>query len=126
MTSTGKILTISFAMALFVPMSPASNLQSRPPINQRKQWHNADVRTMVNRPINARKRMQQQRIARGISNGSLKAGQTARLERKEAGLNREERGMKLENGGKLTPGDRKLIRQQQNQLSQNIYRQKHN
>ena len=82
----------------------------------------------TNRPatINQRKRNQQARIAQGIRSGSMTPGEAARTERKERGLNREIRGMRQENGGKLTKGDRALINHQQNKLSRQIYRQKHN
>jgi hypothetical protein len=75
--------------------------------------------------IARRKENQQARIAQGIGSGQLTAGETARLERREAGLNREIRGMRQENGGKLSPADRALVNHQQNRLSRQIYRQKH-
>ncbi len=76
--------------------------------------------------IQQRKENQQQRIAQGVHSGELTAGETANLERKEAGLNREERDMREDNGGKLTEKDRRVINHQQNRLSRNIYRDKHN
>ena len=75
--------------------------------------------------IAKRKENQQQRIAQGVGSGQLTAGETARLERKEAGLNREIRGMRQVNGGTLTPQERALVNHQQNHLSRDIYRQKH-
>ena len=80
---------------------------------------------MAEGPINRRKENQQDRIAQGIRSGQLTAGETARLERRESGLNREERGMREVDGGKLTPQDRRVLNRQQNQLSGGIYRQKH-
>jgi hypothetical protein len=53
--------------------------------------------------IGQRKENQQKRIGEGIENGSLTAGEAARLEHKEAALNRETRRMRAENGGTLTP-----------------------
>ena len=41
--------------------------------------------------IQERKENQQDRIAQGVKSGQLTAGETARLETKEAGLNREVR-----------------------------------
>ncbi len=41
-------------------------------------------------------------------------------------LNREQRHMREDNGGKLTATDRTRINRQQNRLSRNIYRDKHN
>ena len=76
--------------------------------------------------INPRKVDQQDRIANGVKNGKLTAGQTARLEHQEAGINREERGMRAQDNGHLTKQDRRSIHAQQNQESRRIYRDKHN
>ncbi|MGA1983867.1 MAG: hypothetical protein ABSG84_15555 [Acidobacteriaceae bacterium] len=81
-----------------------------------------------NRPdptINQRKENQQDRIAQGVKSGELKAGQTARLEHQEAGINKEERGMRAQDNGRLTSQDRKTINHQQNVESRRIYRDKH-
>ncbi len=75
--------------------------------------------------INQRKVAQQDRIANGVKNGQLSAGQTARLEHQEAGINREERGMRAQDNGHLTKQDRQVIHKQQNQESRRIYRDKH-
>jgi hypothetical protein len=75
--------------------------------------------------INQRKENQQDRIANGVASGELTAGEAARLEKKESNLNKEEKLMRSENGGKLTTADRKVLNQQQNSLSRQIYNQKH-
>jgi hypothetical protein len=76
-------------------------------------------------PIQQRKARQQARIAQGIGSGQLTARETARLERGEASLNREERGMRASDGGNLTGRDRRVLDRQQDRLSRDIYRQKH-
>ena len=76
--------------------------------------------------INQRKTDQQGRIAQGVKSGQLTAGETSRLEHQEAGINREERGMRAQDNGHLTKTDRKTLHQQQNQESRRIYRDKHN
>src|SRR5262249_468101 len=76
--------------------------------------------------INQRKENQQDRIAQGVKSGQLTAGETARLETKESALNQEERDMRKLDNGKLTAQDRRTINHQQNRLSRNIYRDKHN
>ena len=76
--------------------------------------------------INQRKENQQDRIANGVASGELTAGETANLEKKESNLNKEEKLMRSEDGGKLTGADRKVLNQQQNQLSKQIYQDKHN
>jgi hypothetical protein len=76
--------------------------------------------------INQRKENQQDRIAQGVKSGQLTAGETSRLEHQQAGINREERGMRAQDNGHLTNADRKTLHQQQNQESRRIYRDKHN
>jgi hypothetical protein len=76
--------------------------------------------------INQRKVDQQDRIAQGVKSGQLTAGETSRLEHQEAGINKEERGMRAQDNGHLTRADRQTIHQQQNQESRRIYRDKHN
>jgi hypothetical protein len=76
--------------------------------------------------INQRKTDQQDRIAQGVKSGQLTAGETSHLETQEAGINKEERGMRAQDNGHLTKTDRKTLHQQQNQESRRIYRDKHN
>lgn len=76
--------------------------------------------------INQRKVDQQKRIGQGVRSGQLTAGETARLEHQEAGINREERAMRAQDNGHLTKADRQVIHKQQNQESRRIYRDKHN
>jgi hypothetical protein len=98
--------------ALAVTMLPAVAQNSNPPANPAT--------------INQRKENQQDRIASGVASGQLTAGETANLEKKESNLNKEEHLMRTEDNGKLTGADRKVLNQQQNQLSKQIYRDKHN
>ncbi|HTR66602.1 MAG TPA: hypothetical protein VMH85_12560 [Terriglobales bacterium] len=76
--------------------------------------------------IHQRKENQQARIAQGVRSGQLTPRETTHLEKKEAALNRETRAMRKENGGKLTPHEKAVVNRQQNQLSRQIYRDKHN
>ena len=76
--------------------------------------------------INQRKENQQDRIAQGVKSGQLTPGETSHLEHQEAGINKEEQGMRAQDNGHLTKQDKKTIRQQQNQESKRIYRDKHN
>lgn len=68
---------------------------------------------------------QQDRIAQGVKNGTLTAGQTARLETKEAAVNHEVRADRKANGGKLTGAEKAQVNRQQNHLSRQIYKDKH-
>jgi hypothetical protein len=73
-----------------------------------------------------RKENQQDRIAQGVKSGQLTAGETANLETKEAAINGETKADRAANGGKLTAAEKKQINGQQNQLSKQIYKDKHN
>jgi hypothetical protein len=76
--------------------------------------------------ISQRKQNQQDRIANGIDNGQLTAGETKNLERREANLNRNERQMRAADGGNLTAADRARLNRQENHISSKIYQDKHN
>ena len=73
-----------------------------------------------------RKENQQDRIAQGVKSGQLTAGETANLETKEAAINGETKADRAANGGKLTAAEKKQINGQQNQMSKQIYKDKHN
>ena len=107
-----KLVTAMLASALFI--APAAMI-AQTPTPGAHDWN-----------INQRKVDQQDRIAQGVRSGQLTAGETARLEHQEAGINREERGMRAEDNGHLTAQDRRTIHAQQNQESRRIYRDKHN
>ena len=49
--------------------------------------------------INQRKKNQQDRIAQGVKSGQLTAGETSHLESQEAGINKEESGMRAQDNG---------------------------
>ena len=61
-----------------------------------------------------------------VKSGSLTAGETANLEKKESAINQEIRTDRSLNGGKLTSQERKTVNGQQNAMSHRIYRDKHN
>jgi len=73
-----------------------------------------------------RKENQQDRIANGVQSGQLTAGETANLEKKEAAINKETAADRAANGGKLTAAEKKQVNRQQNQMSKQIYADKHN
>ena len=80
----------------------------------------------VDPSIAQRKENQQDRIANGINSGQLTAGETSHLETKEAAINGETRADRAANGGKLTQTEKQQINNQQNQVSKQIYNDKHN
>ena len=88
--------------------------------------HNANTTHYGNGEVGQRQQLQQDRIANGMRSGQLTAGESAKLERQQQGLNREKNGMKEENGGKLSAGDKAVLNHQQNNASKKIYAKKHN
>jgi|SRR5580704_3315910 hypothetical protein len=76
--------------------------------------------------IQERKDNQQDRIANGVMTGQLTAAETSNLEKKESELNHEENDMRKQDDGRLTSADKAALTQQQNQLSKDIYQDKHN
>lgn len=76
--------------------------------------------------INQRKGNQQARIAQGVHSGQLTAGETRRLEGREASINHEEHAMRRADNGHLTRADRATLTRRQNRTSRAIYRDKHN
>jgi hypothetical protein len=76
--------------------------------------------------IAQRKENQQDRIANGVKSGQLTAGETSKLETKEAAINGETKADRAANGGKLTSAEKAQINKQQNQVSKQIYADKHN
>jgi hypothetical protein len=75
---------------------------------------------------NARENHQQDRIANGVQDGQLTAGETKSLEGQEAGLNAQARADRRADDGKLTSADRTQLNGEQNHLSHEIYQDKHN
>ena len=88
--------------------------------------HNAATQHSGNGLVGQRKENQQDRIANGVRSGQLTAGETAKLETKQQGVNRTEAGMRQANGGKLTAADKTAVNKQQNKASKQIYAKKHN
>lgn len=76
--------------------------------------------------IAQRKQNQQDRIANGVKNGTLTPRETSHLENKEANINKEIRTDRRQNGGNLTNKEKAQINRQQNHLSNQIYKDKHN
>ena len=67
---------------------------------------------------------QDRRIDRGERRGSLTDKEAGKLENKEAAIEEERQDAKED--GKITQRERKSLRHEQRELSQEIYRKKHN
>ena len=88
--------------------------------------HNANTTHYGNNKVGQRRENQQDRIAQGVKNGQLTAGETAKLENQQKGINQQVKADRAANGGKLTTGEKKQINKEQNAASKNIYNKKHN
>ena len=76
--------------------------------------------------VGKRAENQQDRIANGVKSGELTAGETSKLETKEAAINGEVKADRAANGGKPTAAEKAKVNRQQNRLSKQIYDDKHN
>ena len=88
--------------------------------------HNANTARYGNNPVGQRRENQQDRIAQGIKSGQLTAGETAKLENQQRGINQQVAADRKANGGTLTAGEKTQINREQNHASRNIYNKKHN
>jgi hypothetical protein len=120
-----KGLIVAAIVAGVFSVTPV-NAQQTPPPAQSSATAQGSAAVPPAGTIGDRKENQQDRIANGVKDGQLTAGETASLEKKEAGLNQEIRTDRAADGGKLTNAEKTQVNQQQNQLSKNIYNDKHN
>lgn len=77
-------------------------------------------------PINQRERRQEHRIRQGERSGQLTPMEARRLQYLEMRLHRTEARMRMENGGRLSPWQRRHLQQMADRDSAAIYRLKHN
>lgn len=68
---------------------------------------------------------QQERIEQGLQSGQLNTKETGHLERQEQAIDRQE-SRDLKSGGTLTSQEQARINREQNRVSSDIYRDKHN
>jgi hypothetical protein len=88
--------------------------------------HNANTAHYGNNKVGQRRENQQDRIAQGIKSGQLTAGETAKLEHQQKGINKQVASDRKANGGTLTASEKQQINKEQNHASKNIYNKKHN
>src|SRR5712664_3661650 len=91
-----------------------------------KDKHNANTAHYGNNKVGQRRENQQDRIAQGIKSGQLTAGETAKLESQQKGINKQVAADRKANGGTLTPAEKKQVNKEQNAASKNIYHKRHN
>ncbi|HKM90175.1 MAG TPA: hypothetical protein VJX29_06135 [Candidatus Acidoferrales bacterium] len=88
--------------------------------------HNANTAHYGNNEVGQRRENQQDRIAQGVSSGSLTAKEAGKLEGQEKAINHQVAADRAADGGKLTPGEKQQINKEQNRESKKIYNKKHN
>src|ERR1700719_4699623 len=88
--------------------------------------HNANTAQYGSNKVGQRRENQQDRIAQGVKSGQLTAGETAKLENQQKGINQQVSADRKANGGTLTKGEKAQVNHEQNQASKNIYAKKHN
>lgn len=88
--------------------------------------HNANTAHYGDNKVGQRRENQQDRIAQGIKSGQMTAGEAARAEKQQQGINKQVAADRKANGGKLNASEKKQINKEQNAASKNIYRKKHN
>jgi WXXGXW repeat (2 copies) len=76
--------------------------------------------------VNDRQGNQQARIGQGVRSGQLTPRETGHLEGKEAAIHQEVHNDRAANGGHLNGQERAQVNHQQNQVSRDIDRDKHN
>ncbi|MFT3839283.1 MAG: hypothetical protein QM723_20035 [Myxococcaceae bacterium] len=75
--------------------------------------------------VDVRQRDLQGRINQGVRDGSLNRREAVRLESREKAIKREIARDRIENGGRLTVGEKVRIEKQENRLSGSVYRERH-
>ena len=87
--------------------------------------HNAAVSSYRNNEVGQRREQQQQRVAQGIRDGQLSAGQTRNIEQREQNINHHVAADRKANGGKLTPQEHKQVNHEQNHASKEVHDDRH-
>lgn len=82
------------------------------------------AQTSASPGVGKRQIHQQKRIAEGVRSGELTARETIKLERQQAHLQADKRAAKAD--GVVTTAERAQLHAEQNQMSRQIYKKKHN
>ena len=75
--------------------------------------------------VNARLNNQNRRIRDGVEDGKLTPGQAQQLHAEDHAIRQQERAMAAQNGGHITKGEQRQLNQEENQVSKQIYEEKH-
>ncbi|WP_277185292.1 hypothetical protein [Caballeronia sp. BR00000012568055] len=80
----------------------------------------------LSQEVRNREANQQKRIGQGLQSGQITAHGASNLENREASINQSRKADLAANGGHLTPGEKNRLNQRENNVSKQIYRDKHN
>jgi hypothetical protein len=72
--------------------------------------------------VNKRLGNQQNRVDKGLANGSLKTGQAEKIQNQDAKIHRQEQRDASKNGGHITKGEQNQINHEENGVSHEINR----
>ncbi|HEX4421222.1 MAG TPA: hypothetical protein VH165_25080 [Kofleriaceae bacterium] len=75
--------------------------------------------------VNDRLANQNQRVNNGVRNGTMTPGQASQVHREDHAIRNEERADAAMHGGHITKPEQRQINHQENQVSGQIYRDKH-
>jgi F0F1-type ATP synthase membrane subunit b/b' len=93
-----------------------------PAAAQQSKWNqNHPRRAQVNKRLDN----QNARVNQGVKNGTLTQGQAKQLHKEDKAIRSEERADAAANGGHITKQQQRQINRQENQVSKQIYQQKH-
>lgn len=118
MTKLFKTMLLGGTLAAF--MLPAAAQSTDATQNPASPDASQGSSQQADRPPVVRDNRQQDRIAKGVADGSLTPEEASRLENKETQMGKEVKQMRAADGGKLTTADRAKLRGQQSQLSHAI------
>lgn len=76
--------------------------------------------------VGQRRDNQQQRIAHGVGNGQMTAGEATRAESRQQNINQQVRADRQANGGQMDAAQHRQIQQEQNSASRQIRNENHN
>ena len=101
-----RMMSVLAAVVVTVLLAGSALAQTHTPVVTKRQHH------------------QQARIRQGVKSGELTRGETRRLERGEAKIQRDK--MKAKADGTVTPAEKAKLNREENRESRRIYRAKHN
>jgi hypothetical protein len=99
-----------------------AGIGSSPVIADETQWQKNHPRRAE---VNKRLANQNQRINKGVKNGTLTKQQAQQLHQNDRQIRQEERDMAAQNGGHITKQEQTVLNQQENKNSKEIYNGKH-